>query len=353
MKKYFLITCLLVALAGINGCKQDFDITADYEEVPVVYGLFNYKENTHYLRIQKGFLYEGDAYVAAAVSDSIYYTDSLLVQFKTTGNNPTVYTLQRIDGNTVSLPKEQGAFASTPNVLYTFTANLNPDKEYLLEITNTASGKKITLKKNSDNSYLRLVKDFTIAVPFKAQKIVLRNTNPAKVSFFTAQNAGIYDLKIRFPYKEYNATTNALVKDTFIDFFLFRSRTVTDIIGGASVTNDIPANTLINSLKNSIGSCSDCYREFNVAVGMTFFFSAGGVELANYITSQQVQASGLGSNEALPPYTNIDGGYGLVSSRNYQQVDSVLLNNDALDTLACSPQANGLRFKGSFGQLCD
>ncbi|MBK7150108.1 MAG: hypothetical protein IPH78_15250 [Bacteroidetes bacterium] len=54
----------------VSGCKQDFDITSPYKEITVVYALLNAKETTHYVRIQKGYQIEGDAYAGAAVGDS-------------------------------------------------------------------------------------------------------------------------------------------------------------------------------------------------------------------------------------------------------------------------------------------
>lgn len=96
----FLSLCLT-----ISGCQQDFDITADYKEITVVYGLLNSSENTHYLRIQKGYLIDGDAFQAGGVADSIYYNDSLLVQIKALPNGAT-YTLTKVDGNLIGLPED-------------------------------------------------------------------------------------------------------------------------------------------------------------------------------------------------------------------------------------------------------
>src|SRR5688500_1282174 len=129
-----------ILLFTFNSCKQDFDITAEYKEMPVVYGLLNWQENTHYIRIQKGYLIEGDASLAAGIPDSIYYPDILTVKLKTLPNGAT-YSLNRVDGNNMGLPKDSGIFATTPNILYTFNGNLDPTKTYRLEITNNETGK--------------------------------------------------------------------------------------------------------------------------------------------------------------------------------------------------------------------
>src|SRR5437899_1932520 len=98
MKKALLLIAIIVF--ALSACKQDFDITASYKEVPLVYGLLNQQDsaNIHFVRIQKAFLLQGSAYTAAGNPDSIYYTDSLLVQIKT---EPTgaIYTLTKVNGD--------------------------------------------------------------------------------------------------------------------------------------------------------------------------------------------------------------------------------------------------------------
>ncbi len=111
---------------------------------------------------------------------------------------------------------------------------------------------------------------------------------------------------------------------------------------------------ILNSLHNSLSKGDqNIYRVFNLQKGMTFYYAAGGEDVSRYMAAQLAQGSGLASNEAVPPYTNMVNAYGVFSSRHFQQIDSVLLNADGLDSLACSPLAAGLRFKGSFGQICN
>ena len=350
---YSIIAVLIITL--FSGCKQDFDITASYKEIPVVYGLLNQQDNTHYVRIQKGYLIDGDALVAAGVSDSVYYPDVLtvkLVPYTASGSQlGSSINLTRVDGNTASLPKETGAFASTPSWLYSFTGNLDPNKNYKLTVTNTSNNFSFSNKKIDGVNGITLVKDFQVLVPTKAAKINLQNISSAKVVWNAAENAGIYDLTVRFHYKEFLQADNSLLKDTFVDILLFKSLAY-DYNGGASVTPfEITGDNILSFLASHITASSDVYREFNIQKGMQFKFAAGGTELAIFMNSQQAQG-GLASNEALPPYTNIDGGVGLLSSRYFKQVDSVLLSNNGLDSLACSDISRALRFKNHSGAIC-
>lgn len=337
----------LLGLLLFSGCKQDFDLTAKYQEVPLVYGLLNIAETTHYIRIQKGFLMDGNAYTATGIADSIYYKDSLtvkLIPFYNGNQNGQIFTLHRI-----TLPKDSGTFASDANVLYTFTGNLDQSRTYRLEVTNNTNGYTFS---SGGVTGIKLVKDFTIVIPpYKGYKMPLNTANPTKIIWYSAENAALYDLRVRFPYKEYDLQSNALLADTFADILMFQSKAA-GTSGGASLYEDFTGATLLNALQRSLKANSEHYRVFNSAVGMTLYFSAAGPELASYINSQNAQSSGLVANEALPPFTNIQGGYGVFSSRYYKQQDSVLLTLDAIDTLACSTLTNGLNFKDSHGHLC-
>lgn len=348
---------VFVLLATIfTGCKQDFDITADYKEIPVVYGLLNQQDNVHYIRIQKGFLIDGNALVAAGVADSVYYPDVLTVKLNPYYNgspNGAAFTLTRVDGNTQTPPvtKDFGTFANSPNVLYRFTGTLDPTKSYRLEVTNTTNGNFIKTKKNEDGLEITLVKDFQISSPHTADKIKLQNTTPSKVVWSAAENAGIYDLTVRLYYKEYATANNFLLRDTFIDILFFKSIAYDYNASGSLPPFEITADNVLTFLKNHLTATNDVYREFNVAKGMDFKLAAGGTELTKFMNSQQAQG-GLASNEALPPYTNIDGGVGLLSSRYFKEVDGVLFSNNALDTLACSELSRNLRFKNHNGVVC-
>lgn len=358
MQKYLAVAAIAFLLL-FGGCKQDFDITADYKEIPVVYGLLNQQDSKHYIRIQKAYLIDGDAKLATGVTDSIYYPDVLTVKlmvYNTLLNDKLVDSINliRVDENMFpGIEKDSGLFANVPNYLYLVdtTKTLNTDRSYQLVVTNNSNGYKFSSKLSNGKGVL-LIKDFTISVPSKASKINLQNLNPARVVWTTAENAGIYDLTVRFPYKEYRTSDNSLLRDTFIDIVMFRSLEYAYTGSSVNPPFEITSDNLLGYLARYIPASTDVYREFNVQKGMQFKFAAGGTDLTQYLNSQRAQG-GLASNEALAPYTNIDGGVGLLSSRYFKQVDSVLLTPIALDSLACSDITNALRFKNHNGVLCN
>jgi len=359
MKKYAFIAILVLAL--FSGCKQDFDLTADYKETPIVYGLLNQQDAVHYVRIQKGYLIDGNAKIAAGITDSIYYPDVLtvkLVPYLNGNPNGTPFTLQRVE-NTGSL-KDSGVFAYDPNVLYSFTGNLDPNRTYQLQVTNTSNGYTFSSQRQEGKTFtdagISLIQDFQIVTPaVRGQRINIANSTPFKIIWYAAGNAALYDVRVRFPYKEYDLTTNALLKDTFTDVYMVKSRDGEGINSGSTIFEEFNFTVLLNSLKSALNpnnQTQNVYRKFNESRGMTFYFSAGGIELSKYILIQSAQQGSISSNEALPPYTNIKGGYGLFSSRYNKQFDSVLIDNKGLDSIACSPLTSGLNFRKADGSSC-
>jgi hypothetical protein len=350
----FVYPVIIAAMLLLWGCKQDLQVTApNYKDIPVVYSLLNIKEsyplgpNYHYIRIQKGYLLKGNAYLATGIIDSIYYPDNITVQLVSSQPGLNPITLTRVDGSLDGLNKDTGVFANMPNYLYRFNAVLDPNQSYTLQIFKNGGADTLATAVDS------IVNNFPIYSPSRigGSSIAFSNTQPAVLTWGEAQNGGVYDLTIRFYYREYSALTNTLTKDTFIDIPVFKSLIPSSTISG-NLTFTLTSSIVTNYLANNMVASSDIYREFNFQKGMQFKFAAGGNALASYFIQQQAQ-SGLTSSNALPTFTNIRGGLGLLSSRNYQEVDSIVLGPNGLDSLACDPVAAKLNFKNSVGRTCN
>lgn len=344
MRNYLFLLSFCSVLLFVSSCKEDLDATADYQEIPVVYGLLNFSDAAHYIRVQKGFLLEGNALVAAQQPDSIYFRDSIRVSLRYLPNGPeNVCTL--IDGNTIGLPKQEGSFANVPNLLYRSNILLDPNKTYQLKVKNMSSGKEYIAS-------TLLIEDFQPINIQRGQRfnLVPLSSTP-RVIWVTAKNAAAYDVNCRFYYKETNFLSGEM-RDTFCDIPLVKRKGTTGINGGTEMDATINLTNFYNSMLSQIPVNPDVNREFNIRKGLHFQFSLGGQELNSFINSQLAQ-SGFTSNEAVPPYTNFTGGaQGIFSSRYFKTIDSVLLSGESLDDISCNPLTRPLRFKNSAGQVC-
>lgn len=336
-KRNFFAFMIVVTI--LQGCKQDFKLTAPYKEEMVIYGLLSQQDNpTHYIRIQKGYLLEGNAYMAAGVTDSIYYPNILKVAL--TGSNAN-YLLTRVDGDSVGLNEDTGIFANTPNFLYRFSGNLTGGTTYTLTVIDPAS-------QDTVSSQTALINTFDVTSPQSGEQINLSNTAPFIATWTPDANTGIYDLTIRFYYNEYSISTHALTNSTYIDIPALRS--VIPVASSNTVTANITEDEIVKYLAGNLPNNPNIYRQF---VKMDFNFVAGGIDLAKFLTAQSAQTGSLASSDALPPYSNIIGGVGLFSSRFYTSVDSVVLSVSGIDSLACGSDAGGLNFKNSVGLTCN
>ena len=80
-KNSFILLSLISFIAlSLTSCKPDVQLTSDYRDMTVVYGLLNPKDQNHYIKIYKGYLTKDNALVWANELDNISYYDDIEVQ---------------------------------------------------------------------------------------------------------------------------------------------------------------------------------------------------------------------------------------------------------------------------------
>lgn len=330
-----LFLALLLGL-GLSSCEEDFDLSAPYEELTVVYGLLNSSDSVQYIRIQKGFLTNGNAFEAAGISDSIYYGDILDVKLETVGGGP-VFNLQRVDGRDYGIYKDPGSFAHEPNILYRMSGRLDSLKSYRLKIRNTQNGHEAEARTG-------LVGGFDLAYPRSGVRFPMSVDGPIEINWSNAVNSGTYDVIVRLYYREYARSGGALLKDTFTDVVLAANYIPAKPNAGEITDFTFEKRDFYFPLSEQLEAREDIDREVHPVKGIAFIFNIGGDELARYVSSRQAQ-TGLVQNEAVPLYTNVSGGVGILSSRLPVVVSGVSLDDRALDTLRYGQYTRNLRFR--------
>src|SRR6188768_905082 len=111
---------LSIAIATLAGCSTELDINAPYKDITVVYGLLNMRDSVHYVKINKAFLGEGDAYVYAQIPDSNEWEDGAI----TTARMHRLENGERTEAfeltPTTITDREPGIFYSPNQKVYTF-----------------------------------------------------------------------------------------------------------------------------------------------------------------------------------------------------------------------------------------
>jgi len=130
------IAAIFASLMLFSACDNDFDLVADKREIPVVYAIIDAVDTAQYFRVERAFIDESvSALDIAQNPDSLYYKDAVVTLTRlSTGE---AWTMQEVDGNLEGYPRQDGIFATSPNILYklrTEDITLEPLEEYKLTV---------------------------------------------------------------------------------------------------------------------------------------------------------------------------------------------------------------------------
>lgn len=340
MKKIVASLSLLIFL--FPSCSTDFDLTSNWKDITIVYGLLDKDANYNYIRIEKAFLDPTtSALTIAQIPDSLYY-DSLtvtLLEFNN-GNLTNSSTLERINGDAIGLSKDSGIFAATPNILFRTDFNLDYTKQYKINISKEDNLGLVTAE-------TKIVNDLKVIKPVGTQKISFFPGSKYTIEWKSAKNGKVYDMIFRFHYSEY-LLNGTFVKDTVADWVLFRNKQSENSLGGDDMNFSIISNDFYSYISTAIKDNQDVYR---IAGKVDFLFSCGGEEFYNYYQVNLAQ-TGITQGQVLPQYSNIENGLGIFSSRAFKNYMDVELEPKTKDSLACLNKTAHLNFLRSDGTPC-
>ena len=322
MKKLIYSFSLLAVLAFFNACTTDVELYADYKDIPVIYGLLDASQDTNYIRINRAFSGSNDhpinASEVALIADSSNYPGKLnayIVEYKAVfgGNYTPTGDTMWLDTITIH-DKEEGVFYSPSQKVYfspdkwIFTNN-SPSSRYKYKLMVVKENDTVTAETGLVGG--QEFKILTHSLHFSAKP----SDNTKKVKFSYADNAVFYEVEMAFYYQE--SVNGGPLVDKQVSFS--SGAISVDDLGTESQNLYITylENTLFNALAEAIGADTVIYPDHPNVVRyfndhpMKIFVTAGGDELYNYI---QVNSQS-GFSQTVPDYTNVNGGYGVFSSR--------------------------------------
>jgi len=337
MNLKFLLVTLGVALI-FGACSNDLELTTDWKDIPVVYGLLNKSDDTHYIRVEKAFLdKETSAFILAQEPDSLFYDNVSVVLEKTaTGQQ---FELQRVDGNKEGLIKSDGIFATEPNYLYKIDGN---------EL-NLAGGETIRLILNRGDNLPEVTAQTVIL-----DDMVLKSPNAAApdpkfgfvyefnedVSFTAPDEAVIFDVRLLIHYQEFEkANPGPTLQDKTLEWIWDRSAT-REKEGDARIKVEVSGESFYTFLRDHLEENPELGRFFK---GIDVVITAGGEELATFIQIKNANA-GITSSQELPFYTNLSEGRGVFSSRNTLVVPEIDITPGTKDSLRHGIHTKDLNF---------
>ena len=324
MKNLFFFSVSFVLLAIFGSCSTDVNLYADYKDVAIIYAMIYPKADTNYVKIIRAFCGSNDepinANEVALIADSSNYPGKLearIVELKSLNGGAYEPTDNVFELDTMTLHnKELGTFYAPDQKVYYTTERFNTDKD----------GKKykyrlIVVKPNGDTitAATSIVGSQEFYIISNSMNFLMTPSNGMnKITFKADGKASLYDVRIQFNYLEQHAGEETIHKNVHRSF---GTKSI-DEFERVEGTDDhyyleYSVNWLFSALENAIGDDTVVNPNHpNVVRYIDNFvvsISAGGHELFYYYIATQAQQNSPTS--LISTFTNIDGGYGLFSSR--------------------------------------
>jgi len=350
MNKFIFIVFAIVALFFWSSCESDFQLTSEWKEFIIVYGILDHNDKDNFIRIQKAFLDENtNALEIAGVADSLFPQNLKSVDLLEFDDGDRIRTIpmQKVLAGNFQLEKdfEDGdIFATQPYNLYHTDSVLNNQYTYQLNIE--------TGTDNAVTANTALMGDFEILSPKPRSAVNLVSKNPF-VRWRKAPNAKLYGLRLTFFYSEIENNQPPVNKS--LEWNLINS-SIVPIDNLITYDFDIIAdnlNTLTNEYRNAffkhlaenIEPVAFINRNID---SVQYEFSYGSEDILKYnevIAAQQ--QSIVGGGQGINPYSNIENGLGLLASRTTVKIHRVTLDSETRDSLSCSPLVSPLNFEAA------
>ena len=207
------LCCVVLASLSLVSCKPDVELTSDYKDVTVVYGLLNPLDRYQYIKIYKGFLTKDNALVWAQDLDNISYYNDIIVKLEVYfpesagGALRDTYTLDTV----MNIPKYDGVFAHPTQVLYCMKKPIREGYKYKLVIENKKNGSVVT---SETTTISNMAFNIPLGTSHSISTINLNKDEPWSVGFKTnswPENAYAVDAYVTFRYIEKDKVTGDTV----------------------------------------------------------------------------------------------------------------------------------------------
>lgn len=339
MKNYIVLS--LIAAAVLSGCSNDFEVSAPWKEVPVVYTILSAKDTANYIRIEKAFLDpERGVLEIAQIADSLYYPANAISVFLERVSNGSRQMLTRVDGNLEGYVRNNGIFASSPNWLYKLKgangSGVLPGETYRLIIERNDNKPDITASTTIPG-------DFTFVTPNADEPfLTFPKDDAATLTWRADVNSTTFNVYLTIRYRELRANGSLAYRDTLYWTAGLSVPRSNALSGGVYRTSfDMSTADFFQFLVENIPPAPDGHtRRFDAC---EILLEGGGKEIETYIETQKAN-SGITGSEILTAYTNLSEGFGLVTSKNSSTLVNVFIRNATVDAMNTEGATKALNF---------
>ena len=346
----------LLALVGMESCKNDVDVFAPESDVTVIYGLLSADDDVHAIKVNRVF--QGESSIEDLAKDpSLSEYENIKVDLLELRDNgfAGIETLNQYSFSEVLITtKDSGYFYYPDQKVYELNQKLNPELLYTVQV-DKLDGSDIV---ESTTPLINVVDDILIK-PSGLDFIGLSLASPQDVG---GSKEVLPNDKIALEFK---VPINTKIMDIYLDFH-YQNRDLNGNLGDTITISYNVGTSIVGSIPTQIDDVEKIEMDLNptafysfiaaqvpvVMVGddilqrqpldvpLTFRMISGGDEFNTYIEVASPSTSLL---ETKPDYTNVINGVGLFSTRNFDEKTS-LLSNSSVDYLVHGEILAGRKF---------
>ena len=309
MIKLFSAFSIIVILFS---CNEQIELSGDFKETAIVYGLLDHSDSMHYVKITRAFIGPGNAVDIAQIEDSSYFnsvyatieeleggtvtrtwvlSDTIIENKHTNGvffaptqkvyyfkTLPTTISTSGAFGTVQTSPNPQLS-SLNPNAQYRLNADINDGLFRVSATTDLVNG--LTTNATSQNFTFKFASN---PGEYKAQSVTISNTG----------NAHVVNAKIGINIAEYIGED--AVSQT-IDWTIGEN----DVMPNSSITFSAQGETFYNRVIDNV--TNDPLIDQRNFLGFEVVMTGGSEDLYNYITVNQPSSS---LAQTKPTYTNLE-----------------------------------------------
>lgn len=318
MRNLFFL--LLVSLTVITGCRDDFSLEAPYQDIPVVFAYLNAEDNLHYVRVQKAFLGQnGDGTLAAAVEDSLYYSADAATVTLTQGMDEVV--LERVNAAELGIERPAGAFFSDANILYRLSRN----------DLDLRAGNQVTLtieRPGEEDATATTLLLAPIDVILPIDNILIQSFNQAQNwRWNVTPGTRVFDVRLRVNLREFFTNDPSMNRERTVEWAINRQ-----------LVAEAGENRVVLQFNNELfwqflgGALEPIDGVRRVIDDLDLVITGVGDEIQGQLELEAANG-GITSAQAIPVYSNVNNGLGIVTSRTFGIVEGISFDSRNLDSL--------------------
>jgi hypothetical protein len=324
-KTWLRLILAIMATGMLTSCETAIDINSSNQNVPIVYCVLNSADSFQYVRLEKTYLLEQAALQNPPAQDSILFAGEIVVSMERWNNGNVMETIRF--AQTTEIPKDSGFFPYQKNILFKAKARIVPNQLYRLYIF-VGSKETVLFAETSSVGNLTVVDP----LPIEERKISLYPGTNYTCRWNPVENAGVYQVALRFSYNE---TIGDVTRLKHLDW----PQTFTNPSTSTGyLSNDISGSRFMHILDDNLKVTPGIIRQ---VVGFNFQIISGSQEMKYYIESTSPSEGALMEK---PVYTNITNGLGLFCSVARVEVNNLPLSPVTIDSIAYGQFTRNLGF---------